>query len=136
VLFRSYSCNNQKQKEKQVLNELEQGETNAKKFSEIFKNKDVLLKTTNSNELLKIASEIYMHIGVPFSPEDTQRLNIAIEFLDKASKLDTLNKEIYRNKVDIYAAMQKWDEAIVSINKWINKGTPTYYNYMLKGFIF
>lgn len=130
------SCNSERTKNDKIIKELEQGEINSREFSKIFENKALILKTNNSIELTEIASKIYSHIGIPVTSQDTQRLDIAIEYLDKALECDPLNRSAYRNKVNILTSMQEWDRAIEAVNHWLIRGKPYYYDYMIKGFIY
>lgn len=136
LLFSIISCNNERRKEKRILDELERGKINSLTFSKSFENKANILASKNSEELTNIASGIYAHIGTPVSKQDTQRLNIAIEYINKALILSPLNKSAYQNKLNILISMQEWEKLLDAINCWIEKGNPTYYDNMLKGFVY
>ena len=133
------SCNKCSDKEKyyeQISKEVEQGERNASEFSKIFDAKSAILATYNSKELTKTALQIYRHIVHPTFKQDTIRLNVAIEFLNKALALDTLNREAFQIKFNIQTSLHLWDKSLNTINQWLKKGKPNYKDYMLKGFVY
>lgn len=116
--------------------ELEEAIANTKKFEEIFENKSKIINTKNSTELVTIALDIQTHIGWPVSVQDTQRLLVAIDFLNQALYLDSLNRSAYNSKVKILMSMQLWNKSLEVIDEWLSKGKPLYYDYMLKGFVY
>lgn len=130
------SCNNEKSKNRRILKELNQGAINSENFSEFIRNKDILLESKNSEELTNIGSTIYLHIGFPISKQDTHRLNIAIEYFEKALIINRNNRNAYRNIVKILMSMKKWEKGLQKIDEWLISGNPHYYDHMLKGFIY
>lgn len=130
------SCQNELRKDRRILKELENGIINTENFSAYFENRETILGSQNSEQLNNTASVIYAHIGIPVSRQDTHRLMIAVEYLDKALDLDSLNRSAYRNKLNILSSMQEWESAIEAIDQWLSFGESGYYDYMLKGFVY
>lgn len=130
------SCSNRSKHGKLISIESEQGVENAEKFSKLLEGKDSLLKTDNSEQLTKTGCDIYIHIGVPEYSQDTQRLNIGIELLNKAIELDDTNVNAFFCKFNIETAMQNWKEALPCINKIIQISAPNVDNFMYQGSVY
>jgi len=130
------SCSNRSKVDKRITINYEQGTENEEKFSKLIEDKDNILKKDDGAQLTKIGCNIYTRIGVPEFSQDTQRLNIAIELLNKAIKLDDNNVNAFYCKFNIETAMQNWKEALPCINKIIQISAPDVDNFILQGSVY
>ncbi len=112
------------------------GESSIEEINNFVGKKESFLRKGNSQELNDIAVEIYFYVGSPSTVSDTTKLNVAIEYLDKALELKKDNKVAYYNKVDILSEMKMWGSGIQTIDSWLDNEKAHYYDYMLKGFIY
>jgi tetratricopeptide (TPR) repeat protein len=130
------SCSNRSKVDKRIIIDYEQGTENEERFSKLLEDKDNLLKINNGEQLTKTGCNIYSRIGVPEFSQDTQRLNFAIELLNKAIKIDASNVNAFYCKFNIQTAMQNWKEALQSINKIIQISAPDVDNFIFQGSVY
>lgn len=136
ILITFIGCNSDRVKEKRLNQQFIEGEILSREFSNIFLKEDENIKNMNEDELTELASRIYVHIGTPTVRQDTQRLYVAIDYLDKALTINPSNRTAYRYKLDIQTTMQDWQESLKTVDDWLIRGVPHYYDHMLKGFIY
>lgn len=119
-----------------IVEKATSGELSIEEINNFVDKKESFLRKGNSPELNDIAVVISIHVGYPSRLSDTTKLNVAIEYLDRALELKKDNKVAYRNKVDILSKMKKWGSCLQTIDSWLDNEEAHYYDYMLKGFIY
>lgn len=136
IILLCFSCNKQKQRERRLYRELEQGNANSENFALLFTDSIKILSSKSSRKLNNTAFLIYSHIGIPLYKQDTVRLNFALRCLDKSLKIEPSNKSAYQNKINILGSLQDWDRIPIEIENWLKQNDTTYYDLMLKGFAY
>lgn len=125
------SCNGRREVNN-LRREIEKGSFNFKRLEEILSNKEELINRYDSRNLNDLALLISDHIYI----EDTMRLNIVIEFYDKALDKKKNNRAAFINKLNILAKIKRWDDCLLTIDYWLNLNRASYYDYMLQGFVY
>lgn len=130
------SCTGQNTSENKKAEQLNRTTMNSIEFEKKIEKGIKEYQTWDHIKLVNEAAYIYAHVGHPYYAEDTNRLIIALKYLDRAIGLNDTNKTAYHNKFNILSSLGRYTEALTILQYLVSHSKQNGESYLIKGLIF